>query len=42
MKGASAPSRVLIYVALAFVALLQLLPFYFGITTAAKPKTDLS
>lgn len=42
VKEASAPSRVLIYVALGFVALLQLLPFYFGITTAAKPKSDLS
>ena len=42
MKNASAPSKVLIYVALAFIALLQLLPFYFGLTTAAKPKTDLS
>jgi len=42
VKNASAPSKVLIYVALAFIALLQLLPFYFGLTTAAKPKTDLS
>ncbi|UNK70226.1 carbohydrate ABC transporter permease [Microbacterium sp. H1-D42] len=42
MKDASTPSRVLIYIALGFVALLQLLPFYFGITTAAKPKSDLS
>ena len=42
MKDTSAPSRALIYIALGVVALLQLLPFYFGITTAAKPKTDLS
>ena len=42
MKEATAPSRALIYIALAIVALLQLLPFYFGITTAAKPKSDLS
>lgn len=42
MKDTSTPSKVLIYLALGFVALLQLLPFYFGITTAAKPKTDLS
>lgn len=42
MKNTSAPSRALIYFALAFIALLQLLPFYFGVTTASKPKTDLS
>lgn len=42
MKGASTPSKILIYVGLAFIGLLQLLPFYFGLTTASKPKTDLS
>ena len=42
MKDTSTPSKALIYIALGFVALLQLLPFYFGVTTAAKPKSDLS
>lgn len=42
MKRASAPSRALIYTGLGLIALLQLLPFYFGVTTAAKAKTDLS
>lgn len=42
MRDTSTPSKVLIYIGLAFVALLQLLPFYFGLTTASKPKTDLS
>ncbi|WP_313357437.1 carbohydrate ABC transporter permease [Microbacterium sp.] len=42
MKNTSAPSKMLIYAGLAFIAVLQLLPFYFGLTTASKPKTDLS
>ena len=42
MKDTAAPSKALIYIGLAFIAVLQLLPFYFGLTTASKPKTDLS
>ena len=42
MKNTATPSKVLIYAGLALIAVLQLLPFYFGLTTASKPKTDLS
>lgn len=42
MKNVSTPSKGLIYAGLGFIALLQLLPFYFGLTTASKPKTDLT
>lgn len=42
MKETSALGRIGLYAALALMALLQLLPFYFSVTTAAKPKTDLS
>lgn len=42
MKYTSAPAKAAIYIALGLMAVVQLLPFYFGMTTAAKPKTDLS
>lgn len=42
MKDTPAVAKVFIYLGLGIVALLQLLPFYFGLTTSAKPKTDLS
>lgn len=42
MKETSALSKTLVYAGLGLIALLQLLPFYFGLTTASKPKTDLS
>lgn len=42
MKHTPTSVRTLIYLGLGLMVLVQLLPFYFSITTAAKPKTDLS